>query len=66
MEKKRYVIQWKMNTSSKWITLTNHQYPTLEEAMDIMEKKKRAGLSCEKWRIAESYIVVRYKAVKVK
>ena len=41
MEKKHYVIQWKMNTSSKWITLANHQYPTLEEAMDIIASTRK-------------------------
>ena len=61
---KHYVIQWKLDSRSKWITL-DCKYPTLDVATDIMNKKRAAGLPCEKWRIAESYTVVRYKAVKV-
>lgn len=61
---KHYVIQWKMDSRSKWITL-DCKYPTLEIATETLEKKRRAGLRCEKWRIAESYTVVRYKAVKL-
>lgn len=64
MYEKHYVIQWKMNSDGKWITLDNHRFSTPEEANTIMEKKRRAGLSCERWRIAESYVVVRYKPVK--
>lgn len=66
MTEKHYVIQWKLDSRSKWITL-DHKYPTLEVATETMEKKRAAGLRCEKWRIAESYTVtvVRYKAVKV-
>ena len=64
MYEKHYVIQWKMNGDSKWITLDNHTFRTLDDAMDIMEKKRKAGLPCENWRIAESYVVIRYKPVK--
>lgn len=64
MSKKHYVIQWKLDSRGKWITLDNYKFPTLEAATEIMEKKRAAGLPCEKWRIAESYTVVRYKAVK--
>lgn len=64
MYEKHYVIQWKMNTGAKWITLDNHKYKTLDEATAVMKKKQAAGLRCEKWRIAESYVVVRYKPVK--
>lgn len=61
---KHYVIQWRMDSRSKWITL-DYKYPTLEAAMESMKKKRAAGLRCEKWRLAESYTVIRYKAVKV-
>lgn len=64
MSEKHYVIQWKLDGRGKWITLDNYKFPTLEAAMETMEKKRAAGLPCEKWRIAESYTVVRYKAVK--
>lgn len=63
MNEKHYVIQWKMSERDKWITL-DHQYPTLEAAKATMKKKRAAGLSCERWRIAESYTVIRYKAVR--
>lgn len=64
MTKKHYVIQCKMNTGAKWITLDNHKFATLDEATAVMKKKQAAGLACEKWRIAESYVTVRYKPVK--
>lgn len=62
MSEKHYVIQWKIDDKRKWITL-DRKYPTLESAVETMKRKRAAGLSCEKWRIAESYTVVRYKAV---
>lgn len=64
MTKKHYVIQWKISARDKWITLDNHKFATLDEAITVMKKKRAAGLSCERWRIAESYTVIRYKAVK--
>lgn len=60
---KHYVIQWKADSRSEWLTI-GHKYPTLKSAVETMEKKRAAGLRCEKWRIAESYTVVRFKAVK--
>lgn len=63
MNEKHYVIQWKIGPSAKWITLAP-KYSTLEAARAIMEKKKKAGLSCEQFRIAESYVTIRYKTVK--
>lgn len=64
MSEKHYVIQWKMDFRCKWITLDNHKFATLDEAVVIMKKKQAAGLPWERWRIAESYTVIRYKAVK--
>lgn len=63
MREKHYVIQWKIGPSAKWMTL-DHKYSTLEAARSTMEKKKKAGLSCERFRIAESYVTIRYKTVK--
>lgn len=65
MNNKHYVIQWKMSVRDKWITLDYHKFATLDEAISVMKKKQAAGLACERWRIAESYTVIRYKAVKV-
>ena len=64
MTEKHYAIQWRIDSRSKWITLDNHKFATLEEAVAVMKKKQAAGLPCEKWRIAESYTIIRYKAVK--
>lgn len=63
MNEKHYVIQWKMDSNRPWITL-DRKYPTREIAESTMAAKRNAGLPCEKWRLAESYTVVRYKAVK--
>lgn len=60
---KHYVLQWKPDSNRPWITL-DRKYPTLEVAENIMEAKRKADLPCAKWRVAESYTVVRYKAVK--
>lgn len=49
MTKKHYVIQCKMNTGAKWITLDNHKFATLDEAAAVMKKKQAAGLACEKY-----------------
>ena len=43
MTEKHYVIQWKIDSWSKWITL-DHKYQTLESAIETMEKKRAAGL----------------------
>ena len=64
MTEKHYVIQWRMHSQAKWITLDNHKFATLDEAVAIMKKKQATGLGWEKWRVAESYTVVRYKPVK--
>lgn len=61
---KHYVIQWKADSRSAWFTIPQ-KYPTLKSAVETMEKKRAAGLRCEKWRIAESYTVVRYKTVDI-
>ena len=63
MNDQHYVIQWRVNSDSPWLTL-DRKYPTREIAEATMEAKRKAGLACEKWRIAESYTVVRYKAIK--
>lgn len=58
---KRYVIQFKKYRYDPWQVCPGHEYNTLEEAkaaFDALPIKTD-------YRIAESYTVVRYKAVAV-
>ena len=58
---KRYVIQSRKFDWDTWRTLENHQFDTLEEAKKFFE-----ALPFKKdYRIAESYVVVRFKPVKI-
>ena len=58
---KRYVIQSRIHDWDPWDVCPAHQYDTLEEAKAAFESLPiKTG-----YRIAESFIQVRYKAVKV-
>ena len=60
MEKKHYVLQWrKYPHSNNWETISR-TYPTYEEAEAA--RLRMPAPSC--YRVAESYTVIRYKAVK--
>lgn len=61
MTEKHYIIQYKFQDWMKWENYPT-EYATLEEAKDALRKKK--GIPAY-MRIAESYTVVRYKAVKL-
>lgn len=61
MYEKHYVIQWRVREWDKWEPLPT-KYPSLEDAK---LGAKRCGYKLGRYyRIAESYVVVRYKAVK--
>lgn len=59
MNEKHYVIQWRVHSGDKWEALPV-KYPTPEAARAAMAKKPKGP----NYRIAASYTVVRYKAVK--
>lgn len=59
MNDKHYVIQRRFHSGDKWETLLT-KYPTPEVARQAIEQKVKGP----KYRIAESYTVVRYKAIK--
>lgn len=60
MNEKHYVLQSRFRDWEKWETLPG-QYATIQEA----ENARRKKLFPNHYRIAESYTVVRYKAVKL-
>lgn len=57
---KHYVLQRRRYRWAPWETLEHHQYSTLEEARAAY----KALPFQDEYRIAESYIQVRYKAVR--
>lgn len=60
MEKKHYVLQYKKYPhGGGWVTF-DRKYDTYEEA----EAARQKTLTPSSYRVAESYTVVRYKAVK--
>ena len=61
MYEKHYVIQWRVREWDKWESLPTH-YSSLEEAKaGVQARNIKLG---KYYRIAESYVVVRYKPVK--
>lgn len=58
---KRYVIQSRKFDWDPWRTWENHQFDDLEEAKKFFE----ALPIKHNHRIAEAYVVVRYKPVKM-
>ena len=63
MEKKHYVLQFRKypHSDKYWVTMAG-EYKTAEEAEGV-----RLRMPVPSWyRVAESYTVIRYKAVKVK
>lgn len=63
MYEKHYVLQFNpyhTDRYTKWETVCG-PYPTIEEAEAA--KQRMPAPSC--YRVAESYVVVRYKAVKM-
>ena len=60
MYEKHYVIQRRFRSWESWETL-KRQYDTLEAAQEHLSRKVKGP----EYRIAESYVVVRYKAVKI-
>jgi len=62
LDGKHYVLQFRRYPHSNiWETL-NHLYRTAEEA----EQARREMPAPDTYRVAESYTVIRYKAVKPK
>jgi len=58
---KRYVIQSQVHNWDPWEVLPGHEYDTLAEARAALEAMPiKMG-----YRIAESYIQVRYKPVRI-
>lgn len=60
MYEKHYVIQRRFHSWENWETL-QRKYETLEAAQEHLQRKVKGPA----YRIAESYVVIRYKAVKI-
>lgn len=59
MYEKHYVVQERFHSWETWMTLPG-QYKTLDEARAAKEQKPKGPY----YRVAESFVQIRYKAIK--
>lgn len=62
MIEKHYVIQWRGFPRGEWNTI-DRPFKTVDDAVSYA-KRCRYNLDGKHYRIAESYVQIRYKAIK--